>query len=189
MPVTGGERGALLITLTRKKREVPTHRKRGQSIAEVTLVLPLLVILFSIIVEAGLALNTWNRINTAARDATRFALDSGRASDINQLVLYKLRGLDTSGLNIYMVKGTTDANGSINNWTCNRTYPTSGSCTNMTLDKDTVERRLREENNNLDERMPFTIVEVDYEYVPLLTTLVASGAHLPMMSFAIVQQY
>jgi Flp pilus assembly protein TadG len=178
-----------LIKLLQKNRVAPGKKRRGQSIAEVTLVLPLLVILFSVIVEAGLALNTWNRVNTAARDATRFALDSGRPAGINQLVLYKLRGLDTNGLKIYLVNGTTDDYGDINNWTCSRTYPTTGPCTNMTLDRDTVQRRLREENNNLDEKMPFTIVEVDYEYVPLLTTLVASGARLPMMSFAIVQQY
>jgi Flp pilus assembly protein TadG len=173
----------------RNKRKAQPQRKRGQSVAEVALVLPLLVILFSIIVEAGLALNTWNRINTAARDATRFALDAGRNIEISQLVLYKLRGLDTSGLNVYIVRGTTDASGNISSWNCTRIYPTSGSCTNMTLRQTTVQARLRELNNNLDDNMPFTIAEVDYDYVPILTSLIARNARLPMMSFAIVQQY
>ena len=151
--------------------------------------LPLLIILFSIIVEAGLALNAWNRVNTASRDATRFALDAGRDDEINQLVLFKLRGLDTSGVRIYVVRGTTDANGNIGTWDCAQIYPPpSGACTTMKLTQATVRNRLSTPND-LDENMPFTAVEVDYDYSPLLTTLLTSGAILPMTSYAIVQQY
>jgi Flp pilus assembly protein TadG len=152
------------------------------------LVLPLLIILFSVIVEAGLALNVWNRVNTSARDATRFALDAGRPSDINNLVLYKLRGLNQNDVTIYIVTGTTNNVGTVNSWNCTRSYPTSGSCTNMRLTQATVQTRLQGPNG-INRNMSFTAVEVDYNYSPLLTTLFTSGATLPMTSYAIVQQY
>ena len=49
-------------------------KTRGQSMTELALVLPVLVLLLSII-EGGFAINAWIRVNSAARDATRFAMD------------------------------------------------------------------------------------------------------------------
>jgi hypothetical protein len=142
-----------------------------------------------VIIEAGLALNVWNRVNTAARDATRFALDAGRPTDINELVLYKLRGLNQNEVTIYMVTGTTNSSGQINSWNCDRIYPTSGSCApDMRLTQATVQTRLQGPNG-IANNMPFTALEVDYNYSPLLTTLVTSGATIPMTTYAIVQQY
>src|SRR6188474_1265966 len=88
-------------------------RKRGQSTVEMALVLPLIVVLLSIVIEAGLALNTWIRVNTAARDATRFALDAGRPGDIASLVLNKMEGFNTSSnvLDVYIITGTTSGGG------------------------------------------------------------------------------
>lgn len=73
-------------------------RRRGQSTVEMALVLPLLIVLFSVIVEASLAFNSWMRVNTAARDSTRFLLDAGRVSDVTDIVRNKLTGLADSTL-------------------------------------------------------------------------------------------
>src|SRR4051812_35023950 len=100
-----------LIKRTTEKRSMRT--RRGQSTVELALVLPLIIILLSIVIEAGLALNAWIRVNTAARDATRFALDSGRPNDIASLVLNKLDGMDTSKIDVYIISGTTDSTGNI----------------------------------------------------------------------------
>ncbi len=61
---------------------------------EAALVLPLIVLFLSVVIEGGLALNAWIRVNTAARDATRFALDAARSQDVGSLVLTKLSGIN-----------------------------------------------------------------------------------------------
>ena len=57
--------------------ELNLRKERGQSMVELALLLPLLVLMLSVIIEGGLAFNAWERVNTASRDATRFMLDRG----------------------------------------------------------------------------------------------------------------
>ncbi len=173
-------------------------RSRGQSVLELALLLPVLMLLFSTIIEGGLAINGWIRINTAARDATRFAVDAGRSQDVQTLVLNKLKGIDfgTSGvitgsaqLDIYIIKGTTDGTGAIPvaNWNVTHQYGTRPGGPN--LQRGTMQSRLASQGSSASHNVPFTIVEVDYQYTPLLANLIAPGTKLPMSSFAIVQQY
>ena len=160
--------------------------RRGQSTVELALVLPLLIILLSVIIEAGLALNSWMRVNTAARDAVRFSLDAGRPSDTATLVLNKLVGMDRNQITVYIVRGKTDANGDISNWVEDRRWG-SGS---LRVKRGDIQARLADPANpNANKNMTFTIVEVDYNYSPLLATLVARNSFIPMTSYAIVQQY
>src|SRR2546423_10607066 len=70
------------------------NRERGQSMVELALLLPILVMILSVAIEGGLALNSWIRVNTAARDATRFEYDTGPADQTAALVLDKLAGID-----------------------------------------------------------------------------------------------
>jgi hypothetical protein len=98
---------------------------------EFALLLPLLLALLAVIIEAGLALNAWIRVNTAARDATRFAMDSGRPNDTASLALDKLMGVDfgtsreisgSTNLDVYIVTGSTGAAGTITSWSVDHRY-------------------------------------------------------------------
>jgi len=171
-------------------------KARGQSAVELALLLPVLVTLLSIIIEGGLALNGWIRVSTAARDATRFAMDAGRRDDIATLVQNKLAGIDfgssqamtnSAQLDVYIVKGTTNSTGNISNWTPDHVYG-SGSST-PTVQRAAIETSLASQGGTANRNISFTIVEVDYRYTPLLSTLLARGTKLPMSSYAIVQQY
>src|SRR5437868_3327626 len=104
-------------------RTLPLKR-RGQSLVELALLLPLLVLLLSIVIEGGLAFTAWERLNSAARDATRFLLDRGSTGQTTSLVLHKLKGVDfgsspniTGSLNldIFAIQGATDPSGTIPN--------------------------------------------------------------------------
>lgn len=166
--------------------------RRGQSTVEMALVLPLIVLLLSVVIEAGLALNAWIRVSTAARDATRFALDAGRPADTASLVLNKLAGMDTTKIDVYIITGKTDDNGEIPNnstyWSVNHRYGNGSAIPKVT--RDTIQDRLEVQGQLTAYRnMPFTIVEVDFQYSPMLATLVARGLTIPMTSYAIVQQY
>lgn len=180
-------------TGTRKK-------KRGQSVVELALLLPLLVMLLSIVVEAGLALNAWVRVSTAARDATRFVLDQGRQGDTVNLVLYKLKGVDfgssseiTGSLNIdiFRISGATTITGSIPNtsanWKKDQIYNGNSSVGDTPkIDNTTIEARLRSQGSA--NSISFVIVEVDFRYTPVLGSLISPGAQLPMTSYAIIQK-
>jgi len=156
------------------------------------------MLLFGTIIEGGLAINGWIRLNTAARDATRFAVDAGRPQDVQTLVLNKLKGIDfgsssaitgSAQLDIYIIKGSTDDTGAIpgGNWNVTHQYGTRTGGPN--LQSSTVQSRLASQGSAASHNVPFAIVEVDYQYTPLLATLIVPGTKLPMSSFAIVQQY
>jgi Flp pilus assembly protein TadG len=152
------------------------------------LVLPLIVILLSIVIEAGLALNAWIRVSTAARDATRFALDAGRPADTASLVLNKLDGMDTSKIDVYIITGSTNVSGTITTWTVDHRYGARPGGPNV--QRTTIQQKLVVQGQpTANQNMPFTVVEVDFQYSPLLATLLARGLLLPMTSYAFVQQY
>jgi TadE-like protein len=169
----------------------------GQSLVETALLMPFLLILLSVVIEAGLAINAWIRVNDAARDATRFAVDAGRSNDVSSLVLSKLQGIDfgsnstgSNNLNVYLIKGITDNSGQITDsaWAAdtNHVYGPGGGA--ASLGKVTLLNRLAANGENPD-NVPFVIVEVDFNYTPLLGTLIAPTSKLPMTSYALIQQY
>jgi hypothetical protein len=163
---------------------------------ELALMLPFLVALLSIIIEGGFAINAWIRVNSAARDATRFALDAGRPDQTATLVLSKLSGIEfgsradftaTNKVDVYIITGTTSITGSITSWVVTHQYGPSSA--GPKVQRSTIQTRLNSQGGTSGQNVPFTIVEVDYRYQPLLATLIARGSLLPMTSYAIVQQY
>jgi hypothetical protein len=172
---------------------------RGQSLVEAALILPLLVLFLSVVIEAGLALNAWIRVNTAARDAARFALDEGRPTSVGSLTLTKLAGVDfgsaheisgSRNIDIYQIIGLTDNSGNIPNdtahWDSKHIYDGDTSGGNSTVSPTTISNRIKATGNAAN--IPFVIVEVDFKYTPLLATLIAPNTKLPMMSYAIIQK-
>ena len=85
-----------------------------------------------------------------------------------------------------VAKGSTDGSGNITTWNVDHQY---GSTASPKVTSATIEARLRSQGPGPNQNMPFTIVEVDYKYKPLLSTLMPRSANLPMTSYAIVQQY
>lgn len=176
----------------------PTQRKRrGQSLVELALLLPLMVLLLSVVIEAGLILNAWLRVNTASRDATRFYLDQGRQGDITNLVLYKLKGVDfgsnkeitgSVNIDIYKIAGSTTTTGTIPltaaNWKSDHIYGPGGASPMIT--NTAVEARLRSFGN--PNSITFVIIEVDFKYTPVLASLIAPGVQIPMSNYAIIQK-
>jgi hypothetical protein len=197
---------ALRKTISRRTGPAGKNgRTRGQSAVELAMLLPLLVLLFSTVIEGGLAINGWIRVNTAARDATRFAVDAGRDADIQTLVLNKLKGIDFGSspsitgslqLDIYVIRGTTDGSGNISStqWPNSGvgpaiTHPYGSRSGGPNIQRTSIQSRLASQGSGPSQNVKFTIVEVDYQYTPLLATLISPGTRLPMSSYAIVQQY
>ncbi|MGA7732522.1 MAG: TadE/TadG family type IV pilus assembly protein [Chloroflexia bacterium] len=196
------------LTIRRRNRTEREHacttdggakqRRRGQSMVELALLLPLLVLLLSVVVEGGLAFNAWVRVNTAARDATRFALDQGRVGDTTNLVLFKLKGIDfgssrevtgSVNIDIYRIQGSTNSSGNIpndtNHWDPQHIYGVNNAAPRIS--RTTIETKLKAGGANAN-NIDFIIVEVDFRYTPILGSLISPGTKLPMTSYAIIQQ-
>ena len=190
--------------LNKAKSDQERGRSRGQSMVEVALILPLLVLLLAVVVEASLALNAWMRVNTAARDSMRFALDAGHDDEVAALVMSKLSGMNTADIDIYLIKGSTDCNGNIPpvsppGPSCSGTAPTYWGPKHLQgtgpsepkLTRATLQQRLNVDyrDANAKKNLPFTIVEVQYKYTPLALGVFLGRTSIPMTSYAIVQQY
>jgi hypothetical protein len=167
---------------------------RGQSLVEAALVLPILLIILVGVLETGMALNAWLRVQTAARDATRFALDAGRPADITSLVHAKLAWMDDDQINIYLIKGRTNATGNIPNdsvnpgfWVESHLYGPSPLGARIT--RQAIEARLGGAGNPRAYNVPFVIVEVDYVYVPVFLQVLVGDRRVHMTSYAIIHQY
>lgn len=179
--------------------------RRGQSMVELALILPLLVVLLSVVIEGGLMLNAWIRVNTAAKDATRFAVDAARPNEIGALVLEKLAGIDfgtskeftrSMELDVFMIKGKTTATCTLPdgapNWVKTQIWDGDGSSSppeSPVITRQKILTGLASQGLTNCRNVPFAIVEVHYNYTPLLATLLARGAKIPMSSYAIIQQY
>ena len=186
--------------LLRKWPYQPTrNERRGQSLVELALLLPMLVLLLSVVIEAGLMLNAWLRVNTASRDATRFLLDQGRQGDITNLVLYKLKGVDfgsskeltgSTNIDIYKIVGTTTITGTIPNntanWKSDHIYGRSSG--GPTITRAAIETRLRSQGGSSANNVAFVIVEVDFKYTPVLASLITPGTKIPMSNYAIIRK-
>lgn len=175
------------------------RQRRGQATVELALTMPLLALLLAVVIDGGLAFNSWLRVTTAARDATRFAMDAGSNTDIRDLVYSKVPGLDTGQLTIYIIKGKTNCSARITDssgsplgseyWSVTK-YGPGGANSYKVLPTD-IEKRLVIAINGTQadaKNVPFTIVEVDYNYSTFLGKIIGADK-IPMTSFAIVQQY
>src|SRR4051794_5520496 len=125
--------------------------RRGQSLVEVAMLAPILVVLLSIVIECGLALNAWIRVNTAARDATRFALDAGPHDQAASLVLQKLSGIDfgsaktftgSQQLDVFIITGTTGLTGTITTWGVDHRYDGNSDNSTYRVQRSAIQAQL-----------------------------------------------
>jgi hypothetical protein len=57
----------------------------------------------------------------------------------------------------------------------------------MNIQQATIQARLNSQGLTVSRNVKVIIVEVDYTYTPIMGTLLAGGARIPMTSYAMVQ--
>jgi hypothetical protein len=72
---------------------VARNRQRGQSLVEVALVVPVLLLIFMGIFDFGRAIFAYNSVAEAARNGSRVAIVNQTAADICQVVAERATGL------------------------------------------------------------------------------------------------
>ncbi|MEJ2749494.1 MAG: pilus assembly protein, partial [Anaerolineae bacterium] len=115
-----------------KEAAVNQTKRTGQSLVEVALFLPILVILLAGIVELSQLVITQNRISNAARTATRFGANGGEDDGIVRVALNTItQTLDArpDRWDIWVIRGQIDPTGSyiLDSYTFDHAYGISNT--------------------------------------------------------------
>lgn len=145
-----------------------THLKeKGQSLVEMVLMLPLLLILLVGVVEAGLALNRQLTVVNAAREGARFGANGATPEDIHAQTLKATSELfDFSEENavVAVIHATTNDTGTgFTEWTEN-IYPADASTPHVTQAE--VLAQLQAEGDAAD--LKLVVVDVRYDHQSML---------------------
>lgn len=99
------------------------REERGQSLVEMAIFLPILLIILVGIVEVSHALTAYLVIANAAREGARFGAAGGKDEDITTIILTSTR-LDVTAerADIYVIRARLDAAGNVEKWKEKHTY-------------------------------------------------------------------
>lgn len=76
----------------------PLKNKKGQSLVEFAIILPILLLLIMAIIEFSIMLNTYLAINNAAREGARAGIVGSTDVEIKNLIIYTSPSLDKDNL-------------------------------------------------------------------------------------------
>ncbi len=94
--------------------KIAQSRSRGQSVVELALVLPILLLITAGLVEVGAILFTQMTVTNAAREGARFGVTGATDSDITlttQNALTTILSYDDTNVDLYIIRGKTGADG------------------------------------------------------------------------------
>ncbi|HID63624.1 MAG TPA: hypothetical protein EYP49_12940 [Anaerolineae bacterium] len=99
------------------------REERGQSLVELAIFLPILLLILVGIVEVGHALTAYLVIANAAREGARFGAAGGKDEDITTVILTSTR-LDVTAdrADIYVIRARLNAAGEVEKWKEAHTY-------------------------------------------------------------------
>lgn len=111
----------------------PHRWERGQSLVELALILPILIILLAGVVEVSHIAITKNRVESAARAAARFAANGGEDETLYVVALNTVTqtlDLDSGLWDIWVIRGQVNNGGNAfidNSWTVSHIYGISNT--------------------------------------------------------------
>jgi hypothetical protein len=137
---------------------VPEQRKqRGQSLVEVALFLPILIIIIAGVIEVSQLLITQNRINTASRAATRFGASGGENEGIRRVALGNVTdtlNLDEALWDMWVLRGqVNEAGNNVEQWEFEHVYGISNTVRFSAVDQENLRQRVLQELS-VDGRSP-----------------------------------
>ena len=99
------------------------REERGQSLVEIAIFLPVLLIILAGIVEVGHALTAYLVIANAAREGARFGAAGGRDEDITTIILTSTRlEVTAERADIYVIRARLNVAGEVEKWEEKHTY-------------------------------------------------------------------
>jgi hypothetical protein len=112
------------------------RKERGQSLVEVAIFLPIVLIILVGIVEVSHALTTYLVIANAAREGARFGVAGGKGEDITTVILTSTK-LDVTAerADIYVIRARVNAAGEVEKWKEAHTYGDGPETSGLTAEK------------------------------------------------------
>jgi hypothetical protein len=99
------------------------REERGQSLVEVAIFLPIVILILVGIVEVGHALTAYLVIANAAREGARFGASGGKDEDITTVILTSTRlDLTPERADIYVIRARLNTAGQVEKWKETHTY-------------------------------------------------------------------
>lgn len=136
---------------------VPEQKQRGQSLVEVALFLPILIIIIAGVVEVSQLLITQNRVDTASRAAARFGANGGENEGIRRVIMNNVTqtlDLNEALWDIWVLRGQINDDGNnIEDWEFEHVYGISNTVRFDTVDENTLRQRVIDELS-VDGRSP-----------------------------------
>lgn len=121
-------------------------KQRGQSLVEVALFLPILIIIIAGVVEVSQLLITQNRINSASRAAARFGANGGENEGMRRVILGNVTAtldLNEALWDIWVMRGeVNDAGNTIEQWEFEHVYGISNTVRFSEVDQDLIRQRV-----------------------------------------------
>jgi hypothetical protein len=121
-------------------------KQRGQSLVEVALFLPILIIIIAGVVEVSQLLITQNRINSASRAAARFGANGGENEGIRRVILGNVTqtlDLNEALWDIWVMRGqVNDAGNTIEQWEFEHVYGISNTVRFSEVEEDVIRQRV-----------------------------------------------
>jgi hypothetical protein len=128
---------------------VPEQKQRGQSLVEVALFLPILIIIIAGVVEVSQLLITQNRVNTASRAAARFGANGGENEGIRRVIMNNVTqtlDLNEALWDIWVLRGQINDDGNnIEDWEFEHVYGISNTVRFDAVDENTLRQRVIDE--------------------------------------------
>jgi hypothetical protein len=128
---------------------IPEQKQRGQSLVEVALFLPILIIIIAGVVEVSQLLLTQNRVDTASRAAARFGANGGEDEGMRRVVLGNVTqtlDLDEALWDVWVVRGQINEDGNaITDWEFTHIYGISNTVRYDAVDEDVLRQRVLDE--------------------------------------------
>jgi Flp pilus assembly protein TadG len=179
------------------RTDVPSRSlQSGQALVELALLLPFLLTFTIGIIEGGFLFRSYNGLVNATWYGARFALDGGSDSDVVAVIQSNASGIPivASQADIYVVRGVTDASGTIATWTANHAFGSGAAQPHVS--KTDLQQKLKTGttggadatlDSSIYGNVTFVLVEIDYQHKSATGSWVLPGT-LPVRSYAVVQQ-
>jgi hypothetical protein len=166
----------------------PRNKESGQSLVEMTIILPFLLVLLVGVVEAGVALNRQLTVVNAAREGARFGAFGATPSDIHTQTLEATSEMfeftDENAVVVVINAETDDNCAAFDEWT-EEIYPTGADVPHVSQDEVLAELQAEGDCENL--ALVVVDVRYDHESVLGLPFVGAMADEIPIGSWTVMR--
>jgi Flp pilus assembly protein TadG len=176
--------------LRRRPRGGASHARgeRGHAAVELSILLPMLMMLLMMALEGGLFLAEHISVVNAAREGARFLVDGGTDAELTTLITDANRRLGTNpaGFDAWVLRGQTSGGGVVT--ITSTSHPWVGSSPGPVLTASAIQTRLNGTVAGVAANLPFVAVEVAYRHAGITGRIALPTGSLTLRSYTLIRR-